>query len=157
MAGRSCRGGALADAISLPSATNETFATRTPAKSTGGDRTFPRSSRILRSADFRHVYDHGFRVSGPLFAAFCKAREIDLDGATSAPGPRIGLTVPRALGPAVVRNRLKRRLREAFRLHRAELAPKWDIVLNPRRALLEAPFGAVQSEIMRLIEKCNSR
>jgi ribonuclease P protein component len=65
--------------------------------------------------------------------------------------------VPRAIGSAVVRNRIKRRLREAFRLHRSQLDPKWDIVLNPRRALLEAPFGAVQSEIVKLIEKCNSR
>jgi ribonuclease P protein component len=57
----------------------------------------------------------------------------------------------------VVRNRIKRRLREAFRLHRSKLAPQWDIVLNPRRALLQAPFSAIQSEMMKLIEKCNSR
>ncbi len=122
----------------------------TPDNSTGG-RSFPRSSRILRSADFRHVYDHGFRVSGPLFAAFCKAR----DG--GALGPRIGLTVPRALGGAVVRNRIKRRLREAFRLQRSGLDAKWDIVLNPRRAALDAPFGDIERELAKLIEKCNSR
>lgn len=92
-----------------------------------------------------------------MFAAFCKARE---DGGTDAKkelGPRIGLTVPRAIGKAVFRNRIKRRLREAFRLYRTELAPKWDIVFNPRRALLDAPFGAIRTEMMKLIEKCNSR
>ncbi len=119
----------------------------------GGTLDFPRSSRILRSADFRLVYDHGFRVSGPLFAAFCRAREgdeIDL-------GARLGLTVPRAVGKAVARNRIKRRLREVFRLHRAKIAPQWDIVLNPRRAALEAEFGEIEREMGRVIEKCNSR
>ena len=65
--------------------------------------------------------------------------------------------MPRAIGNAVIRNRIKRRLREAFRLHRTELAQQWDIVLNPRRALLEAPFSAIQTEMVKLIEKCNSR
>jgi ribonuclease P protein component len=137
----------------------EPSAPPTPSNATGGANPggaaldFPRSSRILRSADFRLVYDHGFRVSGPLFAAFCRAREgdsIDL-------GPRLGLTVPRAVGKAVVRNRIKRRLREAFRLHRAKIAPQWDIVLNPRLAALEAEFGEIEREMGRVIEKCNSR
>jgi ribonuclease P protein component len=118
---------------------------------------FPKSSRILRSADFRLVYDHGFRVSGPLFAAFCRARESDTNYLGADLGPRLGLTVPRAVGKAVVRNRIKRRLREVFRLHRAKIAPKWDIVLNPRRAALEAEFAQIEREIERVIEKCNSR
>jgi ribonuclease P protein component len=107
----------------------------------------------LRSADFRLVYDHGFRVSGPLFAAFCRARE----GAAMDQGARLGLTVPRAVGKAVARNRIKRRLREVFRLHRVKIAPQWDIVLNPRRAALEAEVAQIERELGRVIEKCNSR
>lgn len=57
----------------------------------------------------------------------------------------------------MVRNRIKRRLRNAFRLHRAKLNPKWDIVFNPRRAALEAAFGDIERELGKLIEKCNSR
>jgi ribonuclease P protein component len=131
----------------------EPSAPLTPSKSTGGTLEFPRSSRILRSADFRLIYDHGFRVSGPLFAAFCRARE----GAAIALGARLGLTVPRAVGKAVVRNRIKRRLREVFRLNRAKIAPQWDIVLNPRRAALDAEFAQIEREMGRVIEKCNSR
>jgi ribonuclease P protein component len=122
-----------------------------------GSLEFPRTSRILRSADFRLVYDHGFRVSGPLFAAFCRAREDAPVDSGVETGPRLGLTVPRAVGKAIVRNRIKRRLREAFRLHRSKLAPKWDIVLNPRRAALDAEFSAVERELGKVIEKCNSR
>jgi len=82
-----------------------------------------------------------------MFAAFCLAR-------TDRNGPRIGLTVPRALGGAVIRNRIKRRIREAFRIHRTELGPQWDIVVNPRRASFTAPFGEIERGLQKVIEKC---
>ena len=105
------------------------------------------------------MYDHGTRVSGPLFAAFCLAREGDRpDHNGSADyGPRLGLTVPRAIGGSVDRNRIKRRLREAFRLHRTELNPQWDIVLNPRRTALAAPFADLERALGKVIEQCNRR
>jgi ribonuclease P protein component len=149
MAAPCCLAAAPRAVINCPSATKELSGI--PIKSgSGGKQSFPRSSRILRSADFRTVYDHGTRVSGPLFAAFCMARR-DPDGA----GVRIGLTVPKALGGAVVRNRIKRRLRAAFRLHRIEWAQiDWDIVLNPRKAAILAPFTDLERALTRVIEKC---
>jgi ribonuclease P protein component len=84
-----------------------------------------------------------------LFAAFCLACT---DPARSS--ARLGLTVPRAIGGAVVRNRIKRRFREAFRLHRAEIGPQWDIVVNPRRAALAAPFPDIERALRKVIEKC---
>ncbi len=75
-------------------------------------------------------------------------------GPDAESGARLGLTVPRAIGGAVVRNRIKRRLREAFRIHRAEFGPQWDIVLNPRRAAYNAPFEEIERALQRLIEKC---
>ena len=134
--------------ISCRSATKELSGT--PIKSgSGGKQSFPSSSRILRSADFRTVYDNGTRVSGPLFAAFCMARR-EGDGA----GVRIGLTVPKALGGAVVRNRIKRRLRSAFRLHRAEWNIDCDIVLNPRKAAILAPFADLERALAEVMKKC---
>jgi ribonuclease P protein component len=66
----------------------------------------------------------------------------------------MGLTVPRAVGNAVVRNRIKRRFREAFRLHRAEFIAPWDIVINPRRAAFGAPFPEIERSLRKVIEKC---
>jgi ribonuclease P protein component len=70
-------------------------------------------------------------------------------------GVRIGLTVPKALGGAVVRNRIKRRFRAAFRLHRAEWKPAdWDIVVNPRKAAIAAPFADLERALAKVVEKC---
>ncbi len=64
-------------------------------------------------------------------------------------GLRIGFTVGRALGGAVQRNRMKRRLREAVRLNRPTTAPRVDVVINPKKSLLTTDFEAVQNEIRR--------
>jgi len=74
----------------------------------------------------------------------------------NAPGLRIGFTVGRALGGAVQRNRMKRRLREAVRLTRPESAPSVDVVINPKKTLLDIEFEAVLNEVQRafvVIEK----
>jgi len=70
-------------------------------------------------------------------------------------GPRIGFTTPRALGKAVVRNRIRRRVREAVRLHLEQLSSEWSIVFNPRRQAMEAPFPALEREVEKLFERCN--
>ncbi len=103
----------------------------------------------MRSSDFRRVYQKGFRVSGPYFAAFCLRGE-------PGPGPGIGFTVPRAVGKAVARNRLKRRIREAVRRQLGQLEPQWEIVINPRRAALSAEFRDIQQEVERLFSRCKS-
>ena len=115
---------------------------------------FPKSVRILRSKDFRRVYDHGSRYSGPFFAAFY-ARASDVDG-LAASGPKVGFTAPRSLGGAVVRNRIKRRVREAVRLRLDQLSPQWEIVFNPRRAAIESPLPDLIREVEKLFLRCNS-
>jgi len=109
---------------------------------------FPKRVRLLRSKDFRRVYDEGSRFSSPLFAAFC-VREPQPDG------PRIGFTVPRAIGKAVVRNRIKRRFREAVRCYLDRLNPQCSIVINPRLKALDAPVTELEREVERLFLRCN--
>jgi ribonuclease P protein component len=109
---------------------------------------FPKSHRILRSSDFRKVYDNGFRFSCSLFTAFCLAETGQEDG------PKVGFTVPRAVGKSVVRNRIRRRMREAVRLHLGQLGLKWRVVFNPRRTVLAAETEAIEKDVERLFARC---
>jgi ribonuclease P protein component len=69
--------------------------------------------------------------------------------AHNTPGLRIGFTVGRALGGAVQRNRMKRRLREAVRLCRPAAASDVDVVINPKKSLLATDFAAIQNEVAK--------
>ena len=85
------------------------------------------------------------------FAAFC-LRSVE---AATAPLPaRFGLTTPRAVGKAVVRNRLKRRMREAIGRQIDNAPDCWSIVFNPRRNVADAPFEDLCREIARILERC---
>jgi ribonuclease P protein component len=108
---------------------------------------FRKSNRILRTSDFQRAYTQGKRIAGQYFTAFCLK-------VPSNEGPRFGFTTPRALGKAVVRNRLKRRLREMIRLRLSEFAPEWDVVINPRRAAFAAAPADLGRELDRLIAQC---
>lgn len=66
---------------------------------------------------------------------------------------RVGITVSRKLGHAVVRNRVRRRLREIYRLHEAEFSPGWDIVVVARSRAVNASFDALTDAYLKLADK----
>jgi ribonuclease P protein component len=82
------------------------------------------------------------------FSAFCLHR------ASSATPARFGFTVPRALGKAVQRNRIRRRLREAIRAQLTAAPADWAIVFNPRRSVLTASFEDLRREVGRIFAQC---
>ena len=64
--------------------------------------------------------------------------------------PRIGFTVTKKVGNAVVRNRIRRRLKEAVRVHAAgDMAPGSDYVIVGREDILAAPFAEIAAELSR--------
>ena len=64
-------------------------------------------------------------------------------------GSRVGLTAGRVLGNAVERNRIKRRMRQAIRGCQSELTASVDVVLHPRRMVLEAQFSHIERDVLR--------
>jgi len=88
-------------------------------------------------------------VTSRYFVAFCRKLE------AADEHSRFGFTVPKALGKAVRRNRIKRRMREAVRAQLESLPGQWAIVFNPRRAVFDAPFEEVCQEIGRVFARCN--
>ncbi|HEV3208349.1 MAG TPA: ribonuclease P protein component [Terriglobales bacterium] len=112
--------------------------------SSGGGSKFPRGVRLLRHADFERVYKQGRRHFAPHLTVFYLPRR---DGN----GSRVGFTVGKVLGGAVERNRMKRRLREAVRLH-GSVPAAMDVVINPKKSLLTAPFADLRSEVTRAFE-----
>jgi ribonuclease P protein component len=69
---------------------------------------------------------------------------------------RIGFTTPRALGKAVQRNRIRRRVREAVRLELASLSEGWWVVFNPRRKAADCMFSDLRREVQRIFIRCGN-
>ena len=66
---------------------------------------------------------------------------------------RVGVTVSKKLGHAVVRNRVRRRLREVYRLNEQRFTPGWDIVVVARSRCIKADFGKLTEAYLSLAEK----
>ena len=105
---------------------------------------FPRAARLLKHADFRRVYEQGRRHFSANLTAFYVVQP-------GAKVPRIGYTVSRALGGAVDRNRMKRRLREATRDVWNGFSLAVDIVVNPKKSVLQADFAVLVEEMRKAL------
>ncbi len=92
-----------------------------------------RRQRLSRSRDFDTVYRQGRSVSTRSLTLHWFVRDDDTDGQ-----PRLGLAVPRAVGSAVARNRVKRQLREVWTELGPDVPPGRDYVLAARPGLAEA-------------------
>ena len=97
----------------------------------------------MRRGEFDAVYRTGKRRSGSHFTVFLRANQ--------TPQSRFGFSIKKALGGAVVRNRIRRRIREIVRCHRSEISAGWDIVIHPKSAALRAPFATLTAELLRLL------
>ena len=121
----------------------------------GGGK-FPKAVRLLKHADFDRVYRTGRRQFSASITVFWLRRGAEpasgiVAASSVAAGPRVGFTVSRVMGGSVVRNRIRRRLREAVRLNLAHLlvpAPQpVDVVINPKKPALTAEFTKLSSEV----------
>jgi ribonuclease P protein component len=106
--------------------------------------------RLRKHADYQRVYKAGRKQFGRQMAWFFVLRDAEAAARSETPGPRVGLTVPKSLGKAVARNRIKRRLHEAVRSALPLLSAPVDVVLHPKRSVLEAEFAAIEREVQTI-------
>jgi ribonuclease P protein component len=110
-------------------------------------------NRLLKHADFQRVYQNGRRQFTGNMTVFFLRRPDEAAGTN----PRVGFTVGKVLGGAVERNRIKRRMREAVRLSPAACEGPVDIVFNPRKSVLTAPFAELLGEVARALRLAAQR
>ena len=96
------------------------------AISTGPTGPFRPADRLLRSREFEYVLRHGRRTTASQFVMLTSASQ------SSPPRRRLGITVGKRVGNAVVRNHVKRRVREWFRASRKHLTSETDVVVIGR-------------------------
>jgi len=106
-----------------------------------------RQSRLRKHADFEKVYRSGRRIFSAHMTVFFLWRDAE-------PGlARVGFTVARAMGAAVERNRIRRRLREAVRLNLGAAGNDVDVVVHPKKSALAADFAELCQEVARAFAK----
>ena len=121
--------------------------------------------RLRRHADYRRVYGASRKQFSKQMSYFFSLRPAaGADGqplrGAAADGARVGLTVGKVMGKAVDRNRIKRRMREAVRRQIGVLQVPVDVVLHPKRSVMELEFAALEREVgtvFRTIAKLAAR
>ncbi len=100
---------------------------------------------IKRNKDFRRLYHAGHSAVGPFVAVYCRKNRLDKN--------RLGITVGTKVGKAVCRNRVRRRLRESYRLMENELINGYDIVIVARVRCADAEYSELDASLRALLAR----
>lgn len=103
----------------------------------------PRGERLRRTAEFQAVFQHGSRLEGPSFVVLWRRAE----------SRRAGFAVSRQIRGAARRNRVRRRIREAYRRVRELIAADVALVVVARPSAATRPFAELVEEMRRLAER----
>ena len=102
------------------------------------------SSSLKKNHIFRKLYSSK-GIANSYFVLYARGNHSQCN--------RVGITVSKKLGHAVVRNRTRRRIREIYRLNEERFAPGWDIVVVARTRAVEAPYGKLTAAFLSLAQK----
>jgi ribonuclease P protein component len=103
------------------------------------------TSPLKNNRDFRNLYHRGRSAASKSLVVYCRRIKADQN--------RLGITVGGKIGKAVERNRVKRRIREAYRLNEVNYTPGFDIVIVARVRAVHAEFSEIRQELDSLMEK----
>ena len=107
----------------------------------------PKTLRVHHGNEIRKILQGGRRHTGTFFTLFCLS-----EPAAGAP-IRAGFLTPKRLGGAVQRNRLRRQMRELFRVHRAELKEGHQILIMGRTSATQPDFSDLREDFLNLCRK----
>ncbi|HIW93401.1 MAG TPA: ribonuclease P protein component [Candidatus Flavonifractor merdipullorum] len=104
---------------------------------------------IKQNHVFRRLYNKGKSAVTPCVAVYCRKNGRSYN--------RLGITVGTKLGKAVVRNRARRRIREAYRLHEDQLVLGYDIVVVARVRCSFTRYGEMERHLLRCLDRLGLR
>jgi ribonuclease P protein component len=108
-------------------------------------QSFDKHVRILKRKDYLTIYQHGVRIYSENFTIVAYRKKVGIS--------RLGITVSKKVGRAVQRNRIKRLLREFFRLNRSRLSTLQDLVIIAKKDISSFSYQDICRELeSRLIE-----
>jgi ribonuclease P protein component len=110
---------------------------------------FAKDKRLLRNTEYRRIFKSGKRLSLPVLTLIYWLGNRNLH---SKP-PKLGLSVSRKVGKAHDRNRLKRRMREIFRLHQHQISENSEMVLIPRKETCDLSYLELENTILKLFNR----
>jgi ribonuclease P protein component len=113
-----------------------------------GSFSFPKSRRLTQASEFEHVKRDGFTQSGKLLT-------LNVAPVANSGRWRVGFVTSHRVGGAVVRNRVRRRLREIVRQHQHDLRESFWIVLLARRDAANATYQQLEHEWLRLARRAS--
>jgi ribonuclease P protein component len=115
--------------------------------------------RLRKHADYQRVYQATRKQFSPSMTWFAAMRPSPTE-TVRVPlpvGPRVGLTAGKVLGKAHERNRIKRRMREVVRHHLNELPAGLDLILHPRRSVMNLDFAKLDAEVLRIFRQASAQ
>lgn len=103
------------------------------------------STSLKKNHEFKRLYNRGKSAASKYVVVYCKKNGRDEN--------RLGITVTTKLGGAVQRNRIRRRLKEIYRINEPNLRRGYDIVLVARRGCIDAPWREFETSVLYLFKK----
>ncbi len=100
---------------------------------------------VKENYEFRRIYRKGRSAVSPCLVVYCQKNRRGQS--------RLGVTVSTKLGHAVVRNRVRRRLREIYRLNREKIPAGYDIIIVARVRAAETPYCKLERHYLRCLDE----
>jgi ribonuclease P protein component len=113
-----------------------------------GDLKFTKQQRIYRSAEYQAILKSGIKVSDRYF-------RIAVNRNPGQPNSKLGIIVSKKVGPAVTRNRIKRMVREIYRLNQKNITGDLNLVVIAKPECVIQKYQDIERSLIKLLDRVN--